>query len=217
MSKYDAVFFDLDGTLVDTAPDLAYAINQVLTEYGKPEVPLERLRSVASDGSPGLIRLAFNITPDMTAYDAIQKRFIELYQTHITRESTLFDGMQDVLVKLEEMDMKWGVITNKPEFLTTPLMAALSLDDRAVSIVSADTTPHSKPHPAPMLYACAQANVQPERCLYIGDAKRDIEAGNNTEMTTLIAAYGYIKDTDSPEDWQADGIIEHPRDILNWL
>ncbi len=217
MPKYDAVFFDLDGTLVDTAPDLAYALNQVLLEHDSPELPLEIIRPVASDGSPGLIKLAFGITPDDPHYVAIQARFIDLYRHHINRESKLFDGMEHILQSIEKAGSKWGVITNKPAFLTDPLMQALNLQHRASCIVSGDTTANSKPHPEPMLFACKESQVQPENCLYIGDAQRDIEAGNIVNMDTLVAHYGYIKPTDQPDTWQANAMIYHPDDILNWL
>ena len=184
MAKYDAVFFDLDGTLVDTAPDLAYALNQVLLEYNKSPLPLETIRPVASDGSPGLIKLAFGISAENPEYTSIQTRFIELYRHHINRESRLFDGMENVLQTIEKTGLKWGVISNKPAFLTDPLMQALKLSQRASCIVSGDTTANSKPHPDPMLFACNASAVKPENCLYIGDAQRDIEAGNIVNMDT---------------------------------
>ncbi|SFK29904.1 HAD family hydrolase [Methylophaga sulfidovorans] len=217
MPKYDAVFFDLDGTLVDTAPDLAYALNQVLAEHHAPMLSLETIRPVASDGSPGLINLAFGISPDAPEYPAIQARFIELYRLHINRESRLFDGIENVLQTIEKSGSKWGVITNKPAFLTDPLMQALNLSQRASCIVSGDTTANSKPHPDPMLFACTASNVSPENCLYIGDAQRDIEAGNIVNMDTLIAHYGYLKSTDQPETWQAKATIYKPEEILNWI
>lgn len=217
MPKYDAVFFDLDGTLVDTAPDLAYALNQVLIEHHAPTLSLETIRPVASDGSPGLIKLAFGLSPEEPDYQAIQTRFIELYSLHINRESKLFSGMEKVLQTIEKSGSKWGVITNKPAFLTDPLMRALGLDKRSSCIVSGDTTANSKPHPDPMLFACKASNVEPENCLYIGDAQRDIEAGNIVNMDTLIAHYGYLKSTDQPETWQAKAMIHRPEDILNWL
>ena len=217
MAKYDAVFFDLDGTLVDTAPDLAYALNQVLLEYNKSPLPLETIRPVASDGSPGLIKLAFGISAEDPEYTTIQTRFIELYRHHINRESRLFDGMENVLQTIEKTGLKWGVITNKPAFLTDPLMQALKLSQRASCIVSGDTTANSKPHPDPMLFACNASAVKPENCLYIGDAQRDIEAGNIVNMDTLIAHYGYLKSTDQPETWQAKATIYKPEEILNWI
>ena len=217
MPKYDAVFFDLDGTLVDTAPDLAYALNQVLAEHQAPSLSLETIRPVASDGSPGLIKLAFGLTPDAPEYQAIQARFIELYRLHINRESKLFGGIENVLQTIEKSGSKWGVITNKPAFLTDPLMQALNLSQRASCIVSGDTTAHSKPHPDPMLFACNVAKVKPENCLYIGDAQRDIEAGNVVNMDTLIAHYGYLKSTDRPETWLAKGTVYKPEEILNWI
>lgn len=217
MADFNVILFDLDGTLVDTAPDLAYALNCVLEEQGKAPLPYETIRPVASDGSPGLLGLGFGITPDDPGFKPLQQRFIELYQQNITRESRIFDGIQALLDHLEQINMRWGVVTNKPAFLTEPLMAALNLTERAACIVSGDTTQYSKPHPAPMLHACELINCQPEDCIYIGDAERDIEAGKNANMQTVIARYGYLGLQDNPESWQADAIINHPTEMLQWI
>ncbi|MEC9313845.1 MAG: phosphoglycolate phosphatase [Pseudomonadota bacterium] len=217
MSRFDVVFFDLDGTLVDTAPDLAYALNQVLQQEGRDPLPYEAIRAVASHGSPGLLSLAFGITTDNPEFASLQQRFVQLYQDNLTRESNLFEGMQTVIDKLDDMGKKWGVITNKPAFLTEPLMAGLNLQQRAACIVSGDTTAQSKPHPAPMLHACKLVNIEPTDCVYIGDAERDIIAGRNADMHTLVARYGYLGDDDRPENWQADGMINHPEELLQWL
>ncbi len=217
MSKFDVVFFDLDGTLVDTAPDLAYALNKVLQQEGRAALPYESIRGVASHGSAGLLGLAFGITTEHPEFSSLQKRFVQIYQDNLTRESNLFKGMQTVIDKLDDMKIKWGVITNKPAFLTKPLMAGLQLDQRAACIVSGDTTEQSKPHPAPMLHACKMVNTNPSHCVYIGDAERDIVAGRNADMHTLVARYGYLSDDDRPENWQADGIINHPEELLQWL
>ena len=139
------------------------------------------------------------------------------YQDNITRESDLFSGIALLLKQLEDTNIPWGIITNKPAFLTTPLVTQLGLDKRAACVISGDTTAHSKPHPAPMLYACELISQTPENCIYIGDAERDIKAGKNANMTTLIARYGYISSSDNIKDWQADGIIDHPSELLQWL
>ncbi|OUR72385.1 phosphoglycolate phosphatase [Methylophaga sp. 41_12_T18] len=217
MLTFSAILFDLDGTLADTAPDLAFALNTLLQEQGHSTLTYEAIRPVASHGSVALIKLGFNIGPEDDGYKALQQRFISLYQQNIARETRLFDGMEAVLAKLEANNISWGIVTNKPAFLTDPLVEKLALADRAACVVSGDTTAHSKPHPAPMLHACELINHAPEDCLYIGDAERDIQAGKNTNMRTMTARWGYLAPHDHPESWQADVIIDHPRDILQWL
>ncbi|WP_438971781.1 HAD-IA family hydrolase [Methylophaga sp.] len=217
MAKFDVVFFDLDGTLVDTAPDLAYALNRVLEEEGMPPLPYADIRPVASHGSPGLLKLGFGMTTSDDRFNSLQQRFIKIYQDNLTRESRLFEGMEAIIDSIEKAGKIWGVITNKPAFLTEPLMSGLKLDRRAACIVSGDTTVNSKPHPEPMLHACELTGVEPQKCLYIGDAQRDIEAGRNANMHTLIAKYGYISDEDHPENWQADAMISHPSEIMQWI
>jgi phosphoglycolate phosphatase len=217
MKRYDVVFFDLDGTLVDTAPDLAYALNQVLIEEGKHPLPYEKIRRVASNGSAGLLGLGFGINAEDDTFQRLQQRFIQIYQQNLSRESNLFEGMPAIIESLEKSGKRWGVITNKPAFLTDPLMTALALDSRAVCIVSGDTTANSKPHPEPMLHACKLAGVSPDNCIYIGDAERDIQAGRNVNMHTIVACYGYLGDDDKPESWQADAMIHHPSELSQWL
>ena len=214
---FSAILFDLDGTLVDTAPDLAYALNTLLEQEGFSTLPFDDIRPVASHGSPALLSLGFGISTEDENYSSLQKRFLQLYQDNITRETGLFDGMEEVLTALEKASITWGIVTNKPAFLTEPLLEQLNLSHRASCIVSADTTPFSKPHPAPMLHACELIQQQPEGCLYIGDAKRDIEAGKNANMQTVMALYGYLSNQDDPDSWLADTVIKHPHDILKWL
>lgn len=217
MAKFDVVFFDLDGTLVDTAPDLAFALNQVIEEEGKDPLPYEAIRAVASHGSAGLLGLGFGIGVDDPQYFPLQERFIAIYQDNITRQSKLFSGMETVIDNLEKSGIRWGVITNKPAYLTEPLMAGLALTQRAACIVSGDTTANSKPHPEPMLHACKLTDAEPAQCLYIGDAQRDIEAGRNANMHTIVACYGYLGSDDRPENWQADAMIHHPSELTQWL
>lgn len=217
MAKFDVIFFDLDGTLVDTAPDLAYALNQVLEEEGKSPLPFEAIRAVASHGSAGLLGLGFNIDSNHPSFKPLQERFIRIYQDNLTRESNLFEGMEKIIDKLDETSQKWGVITNKPAFLTEPLLSGLGLQNRAACVVSGDTTANSKPHPEPMLHACMLTGVEPTSCLYVGDAERDIEAGRNANMHTVVACYGYLGGEDKPENWQADAMIHHPSELSQWL
>ncbi|PCJ29315.1 MAG: phosphoglycolate phosphatase [Gammaproteobacteria bacterium] len=217
MKPFSAMLFDLDGTLVDTAPDLAFALNLLLEQQGKQSLAYELIRPVASHGSPALLALAFGIDKEHPDFPALQKRFIQIYQDNIDRESALFDGMEAVLQSLESADIPWGIVTNKPAFLTEPLVEKLSLKQRAHCIVSADTTPYSKPHPAPMLYACDKINIPSSECIYIGDAERDIQAGRNTQMQTVAALYGYVGANDDVASWQADYTINHPLDLLQWI
>lgn len=217
MTAIHAVLFDLDGTLVDTAPDLAYALNSVMQEHGLPPISYQAIRPVASHGSVALLELGFNVGPDDPIFISLRRRLLEIYLSNIARESRLFDGMETILNHLESRKIPWGIVTNKPAFLTDPLCDQLGLSNRTDCIVSADTTPHSKPHPAPMLHACELIKQTPENCLYIGDAARDIQAGNGVNMTTLVAKWGYISNTDKPNAWQADGLIDKPSELLTWL
>lgn len=217
ISPFNVVLFDLDGTLVDTAPDLGFALNTLLEQEGHQPLDHARIRPVASHGSAGLLKLGFGIEKEDPVYPALQQRFLSVYAENIARESALFIGMQQVLDGLRAQGIRWGVVTNKPSFLTIPLMEALQLTDAAACIVSADTTPFSKPHPAPMLHACELVDVKPVDCIYIGDAERDIQAAHNAHMRSVVALYGYIADSDKPESWQADCMINHPHEILQWI
>lgn len=217
MQNFTAILFDLDGTLVDTAPDLAFALNSLLEEQGKPTLPYETIRPIASNGAGGLLELGFGVSGNDDHLPALRDRLLAIYQDNISRESKLFEGMNEVLFALEQANITWGIITNKPAFLTDPLVKALALHHRARCVVSGDTTAFSKPHPAPMMHACELINVPPEQCIYIGDAARDIEAGKNANMRTVAALYGYVSESDNPDNWQADANINHPSDILQWI
>ena len=211
------VLFDLDGTLADTAPDLAYALNTLLSEHGQPPLPYENIRPAASHGAAALIELGFGIPRDTARFAPLRERFLEIYRAHLARETRLFPGMEETLSGLTARGLRWGIVTNKPAFLTDPLIGQLGLTDEAVCVVSGDATQNRKPHPEPMLHACKLAGSRPEECLYIGDAERDIEAGRTAGMKTLVALFGYIGDEDRPEAWGADGLIRTPQDILDWL
>ena len=213
----NTVFFDLDGTLADTAPDLAGALNALLEEEGKPALDFEKIRPVASHGGNALLRLGFDVTERDPGFNQLRKRFLELYGTRLHSCTTLFDGMENVLATLEKEQFIWGVITNKPRWLTEPLMKHLGLARSAACIISGDSTDYIKPHPAPMQLANNITNTKPEMSLYIGDAQRDIEAGKVAGMHTLIALYGYIGADDSPENWNADGMINTPAEIPGWI
>ncbi len=214
--KLDCVLFDLDGTLVDTAPDLIACLNHALTAYGYPRVNNGDVKSLISLGALAMIKYAAK-DADETRQAEILNLMLECYQNNIAEHSRCFDGITETLDTIESMGLKWGIVTNKRERFTLPLMNALKLTQRAACVISGDTTTNSKPHPEPMFAACNQARVKPENCVYIGDAAHDIVAGKSARMKTLAAVYGYLKDGDSPEDWGADGLIEHPGQLQQWI
>ena len=213
----EALLFDLDGTLADTAPALAYALNQTLIEAGRSPLPLEPIRAVASNGSAPLIKLGFGCEISEDEFECHRQRLLAIYLDNLTRETTLMRGMEGLLQQLEAQSIAWGVVTNKPARFTDPLMAQLGLSERAACTVSGDTTEHSKPHPRPLLHACELIGLQPAQCLYLGDAQRDIEAGQRAEMTTIACRFGYLAPEDEIESWGADQIIDHPQEALTWI
>lgn len=212
-----AVLLDLDGTLADTAPDLAYALNQVLIDNNREPLPLSDIREVASNGSAPLIHLGFGNQLETHMFESHRQQLLDIYSENIARETTLMGGMEDLLLQLEAQSIPWGVVTNKPARFTDPLIEQLGLSQRASCVISGDTTDNSKPHPRPLLHACELLNLSPEQCIYVGDASRDIEAGNRAEMTTIAARFGYLSSEDKITEWCADGIIDHPSELLNWL
>jgi phosphoglycolate phosphatase len=217
MGKIKTVLFDLDGTLIDTAPDMAAALDTLCMEEHQQVLPFESVRPVVSNGSVALIKLAFGDNIPDDRLDHLKKRYLDIYEQSIAVNSRLFDGTQAVLDYLDNNEMNWGVVTNKPGWLTLPLMKALGLDHQAACIVSGDSTVNRKPHPEPMHYACELAGSVSEECLYVGDARRDIEAGNNAGMKTLIASYGYIGEHEDTSSWSADALINKPEEILEHL
>ena len=216
-SKIRTVLFDLDGTLIDTAPDMAAALEILCDEEQRSRLPYAEVRPVVSNGSVALVKLAFGDELDEHTLDRLKTRYLEIYQNHLAVHSQLFEEMEELLQQLERNNIKWGVVTNKPGWLTEPLLESLGLLQRAACIVSADSTENRKPHPEPMFYACQLANSQPEECVYVGDARRDIEAGQNAGMKTIIAEYGYIGDWEDIEDWQADYSIQRPSQLLTYI
>lgn len=212
MPKIKTVLFDLDGTLADTAPDLAAALNHVLIKHQQAPLPYETIRPVVSHGGIALTTLGFGENhPD---FDNIYKELLAHYQANIANETCLFEGMSELLTQLEANNINWGVVTNKPGWLTEPLLEALNLTSRASTIVSGDTLKERKPHPAPILYACNQAGSEAQECLYIGDAERDIEAGNRAGMLSIVALFGYIAESDKPDTWGAHALINSPQEIM---
>ncbi|MFN3544442.1 MAG: HAD family hydrolase [Thiobacillus sp.] len=212
-----AVLFDLDGTLVDTAPDLGHALNLQRARHGLAPLADVLIRPQASHGARGLLGLGFGVQPDDGKFPAMREEFLELYAANLCRHSRPFPGIPDLLDAIEARGLKWGVVTNKPARFTEPLMSLLDLAERATCIVSGDTCPQPKPHPAPMLAAAELCGATPAQCLYLGDAERDIEAARAAGMPALVAAWGYLDASDAPHTWGAHAEIHHPLDTLAHL
>ncbi|PPC87160.1 MAG: phosphoglycolate phosphatase [Methylotenera sp.] len=210
----NTILFDLDGTLVDTAPDLGHALNIQLIRHGKPALSDTAIRPFASHGSRGLIGLGFGITPNDDNFIAMRDEYLSIYDTVFTRSPVLLDGIADLLQAIENKGLKCGIVTNKPRRFTQPLIKSMGLDKRAACVVSGDDAPQPKPSPATLLLACEQIGVKPENCIYLGDAERDIQAGKAAGMKTVVALFGYIDVTDKPEEWGADALISAPIDLL---
>ena len=212
----DAWLFDLDGTLVDTAPDLAAAADALRLARGLAPQPLTHYRLYASSGARGLIERALGVTPDDPAFVSLREAFLDHYQAHIADHSRVFEGLDAALRWLEACHIPWGVVTNKPQRYTDPLMAALKLDARATVTVSADEVPAAKPAPDALIEACRRAGLAPERCAYVGDDLRDIDAGRAAGMQTVTAEWGYLGTT-APEAWNADHRCTTPADLLGLM
>lgn len=211
-----AVLFDLDGTLADTAPDLTYALNRVRGARGLPPLPLAATRPVASQGARGLIGAGFSIHPGDPGYDALRDEFLAVYAENLCRETRLFSGIPELLDRLEARALPWGVVTNKAERFTFPLLDLLNVRGRSACVIGGDTTGRIKPHPDPLLAASRAIGLAPQSCIYLGDDRRDVEAGHAAGMKTAIAKWGYLNGQD-PENWNADHMFEAPRDLLQIL
>jgi len=212
-----SVLFDLDGTLLDTAPDLAAALNHVLTQNGRQTLAFETIRPWVSHGGIALIKNGFSIEPDASGFEDLRTQLLHYYLNNISVHTALFPGMSELLQSLEKAGIKWGIVTNKPTWLTEPLLDELNLTKRSGCIISGDSLSEKKPHPLPLQHACKLIGCDVTESLYIGDAQRDIEAGKNARMPTLVALFGYIGDLDYPEDWGADAMVNSPSEILSWI
>jgi len=210
------ILFDFDGTLADTAPDLAAAANKLRTRKGLPELPYEALRPMASHGARGLLKASLGIDPDHPEYDALRIQFLEDYERDMMNRTRLFSGIPDLLAQLKQHGHAWGIVTNKVEYLARPIVRHLGLEAECAITVGGDTASHPKPHPAPLLYAAEKAGFEPRYCVYIGDDERDIIAGKAAGMPTIAAAYGYCS-MESAYGWQADAIVTAPEDIWQTL
>ncbi len=214
--KLDCVLFDLDGTLVDTAPDLIACLNQALDLKGYAKVNDADIKPLISLGAMAMVKQAAS-EADAAQQSQLLDLMLDCYQINIAEHSRFFAGIDETLEIIESAGLKWGVVTNKRERFTLPLMDALNLSQRAACVISGDTTAKSKPDPEPMFAACQRAQVKPENCVYIGDAAHDIIAGKKANMKTLAAVYGYLKQGDQPESWGADGLIENPQQLQQWI
>ncbi len=214
MRKINTVLFDLDGTLIDTAPDMANALNLLLEEEHTTKLPFDTIRPEVSNGSAALVKLGFPDENNSATLNRLKKRYLTIYENNLCVNSVLFPGILQLINTLENRQMPWGVITNKPGWLTNSLMQQIGLFKRATCVISGDTTKNRKPHPEPMYLACKQTQSRPENCLYIGDALRDIQAGNNAGMTTVIASYGYIENGENTTEWGADFSINNANEII---
>lgn len=211
---FDAILFDLDGTLADTAPDLGRCLNLVRAELGLAPVELGRLRPHTSSGVRGLLGAGMDLRPDHPEYRKLAERFLEHYAAGLCVHSMPFEGMEAVLAQIEARGLPWGVVTNKAARFTTPLVAALGWQQRAACVVSGDTTPHAKPHPAPLFHAAQAMGVAAARCVYVGDDLRDIQAARAAGMGALAAAWGYLGAGQPIHEWGADAVVEHPAALL---
>lgn len=211
-----AVLFDLDGTFADTAPDLGYTLNCMRAARGLNELPIDTTRPVTSLGARGMLGIGFEVAPEHAEYAAMREEFLRIYEANLCRSTTLFPGIAELLENLEARALLWGIVTNKAERYAQPLLEALGVRSRAACIIGGDTTPHLKPHPAPLLAACEILELPPASCIYVGDDRRDVEAGRAAGMKTIAVKYGYLNGG-RPDDWGADAVIDEPRDVLRHL
>lgn len=212
-----AILFDLDGTIVDTAPDLAAALNRVRADHGLPALPFDVLRPHASAGARGLIGAGFGRAPDHPDFPELRDAFLAHYESALCVDTVVFDEVLDVIEAIVARGLKWGIVTNKAARFTIPLLAALAMPHAPDVVICGDTTPQAKPHPEPLLEAARRLGVPPAQCLYVGDAERDVIAGAAAGMQTVVARYGYIEPTHRPEEWKAHGHIGHISELIAWL
>lgn len=208
-----AVLFDLDGTLIDSAPDLGGAGNDLRTRRGLPELPLAHFRPMTSNGARGMLLVALGLTPEHADFEPARLEFLEIYEARMTRATRVFADIVPLLAALDARAMPWGIVTNKITRYTEPIVQALGLADSSGALVCGDTTPYAKPHPAPMFEAARQLGLPPERCAYVGDDLRDIQAGRAAGMPTVAVTWGYLGNESPVGDWGADHIVDHPTQL----
>lgn len=212
-----AVLFDLDGTLIDSAPDLGAAADKMRTDRGLPSLPLQHYRPMAGAGARGMLGVAFDMTPEHPEFLTYREEFFVNYENAMTERTLIFEGVPELVEALVASRLQWGVVTNKSRRFTDPLTAAMPLFATARTIISGDTTPHAKPHPEPLFEAARCLGLLPEQCLYVGDDERDIVAGRAAGMLTVAATYGYLGQQTDVDAWQAHARIQKPMDLLKWL
>ena len=211
------VLLDLDGTLFDTAPDLVGSLNALRGEHGLPPLPAADFANSVGHGSVPMIARGFNLDPADARFEPLRQRFLELYHERLSHETRPYDGMEEALAALEAAAIPWGIVTNKPGWLTRPLISALGYDNRPVCVVTGDDIALRKPHPHQVLEGARRLGLPPAECVIIGDAERDIRAGRRAGTLTLAALYGYLSGDDHAECWGADGLIGHPLELLRWV
>lgn len=211
--KVTSVLFDLDGTLADTAPDLAYALNQQRLKRGMPELSVADLRIHASSGARGLLQQGFGIRPEDAGYLAMRDEFLDIYERNLARSSALFPGVSSLLDEIEDRGLAWGIVTNKAERFTFPLLRALRLINRASCVICGDTTLHAKPHPAPLIEALSRIRATSDECLYVGDDERDVQSGHAAGMKVVVVRYGYLGNGRPPEEWGTDLFVDTPEEL----
>jgi len=217
MSPYPAkaILFDLDGTLVDTAPDMALALNRLRLECNRPALPYEQIRPQVSNGARAMIEIGFGVSPGQIGFDILRQRFLQLYAQDIAGRSALFEGLADQVAQLQQHGLLWGVVTNKPGFLSRALMQKLGLEN--IPLVSGDDLPRRKPWPDPLIYAAGMLRLPPQSIVYVGDHERDVQAGHAAQMDTIAVRWGYLDGERPIDDWGADLVIDSPSQLLESL
>ena len=212
-----AVLFDLDGTLIDSAPDLGAAADKMRTDRGLPTLPASRYRPMAGAGARGMLGVAFGITPEDPDFELLREEFFVNYENCMTERTYAFDGVSELVQALRRSGLPWGVVTNKSSRFTVPLTRAMPLFASAAAVISGDTTPHAKPHPEPLFEAARRLGLAPDRCVYVGDDERDIVAGRAAGMGTVVATYGYLGHKTDVDQWRAHAVIDSPLQLLKLL
>jgi phosphoglycolate phosphatase len=215
--SFDAVLFDLDGTLVDSAPDLAGAANELRAAHGLPPLGFDVLRPMVGSGARGMVGVAFGVKPGESKFETLRDAFLLRYAERLLHHTRVFEAMHEVLEDIEASGLRWGIVTNKAMRFTEPIVSGLQLRTRVAALVAGDTTPHTKPHPAPLIEAARQLALAPQRCVYVGDDLRDVQAGRAAGMATLAAGWGYLGDGAAVHEWGADQVLASPGELLNWL